>query len=94
MTKKLFKMLTMISRDIKDAEFYSDEILDTLGYDDPDIYDISDELTSLESSGSLDETELDILKSLLVYVLMRKSSIEKEDIYSLVFGGGRRIIWS
>ena len=94
MTKKLFKLLTMITKDIKDAEFYSDDILETIGYEDPDIYDISDELTLLETSGSMNDTELDVLKSLLVYILIRRSSMEKEDIYSLVFGGGRRILWS
>lgn len=87
-------MLTLITRDIKDAEFFSDDIFETIGYEEPDIYDISDELTALENSGNMDEIELDILKSLLVYILIRKSTMEKEDIYSFVFGDGRRIIWS
>ncbi len=84
----------MISKDLKDAEFYSEEILDTIQYDEPDLFDVADELAVLESSGNLKEDELDILKSLLVYILMRKSSFEKEDIYSLVFGGGKRILWN
>ncbi len=83
-----------MTKDIKEMEFYSDDILDTINYEEPDIYDIADELATLESSGSLDEVELDILKSLLVYILMRKSTIENEDIYSLVFGGGRRVLWN
>ena len=86
-------MLKMITKDLKEAEFYSEEILDTINYDEPDLIDISDELATLESSGSLDEDELDILKSLLVYILLKKSSFEKEEIYSLVFGGGRRVVW-
>jgi hypothetical protein len=94
LSKKLLKILRMISKDLKDTEFYSEEILDTIKYDDPDLFDIGEELAVLESSGKLDEDELDILKSLLVYVLIRKSSFEKEDIYSLVFGGGRRITWN
>ncbi len=94
MSKKLIKMLKMITRDLKDAEFFSEEILDNINYEEPDLVDISEELTALESSGSLDEDELDILKSLLVYILMKKSSFEKEEIYSLVFGGGKRVIWN
>ncbi|MHB8881048.1 MAG: hypothetical protein ACYC69_05990 [Thermodesulfovibrionales bacterium] len=94
MTKKLFKLLTILTRDIKDMEFYSDDILETIPYEDPDIYDIADELSLLESSGSLDEVELDVLKSLLVYILMRKTTLENEDIYSLVFGDGRRVLWN
>jgi hypothetical protein len=53
-----------------------------------------EELAVLESSDGLEEDELDVLKSLLVYILIRKSSFEKEDIYSMVFGGGRRILWN
>jgi hypothetical protein len=94
LSKKLLKILRMISKDLKDAEFYSEEILDTIKYDEPDLFDIGEELAVLESSEKLDEDELDMLKSLLVYVLIRKSSFEKEDIYSLVFGGGRRITWN
>jgi hypothetical protein len=84
----------MMSKDLKDAEFYSEEILDTIHYDEPDLLAIGEELAVLESSESLEEDELDIVKSLLVYVLIRKSSFEKEDIYSLVFGGGKRILWN
>lgn len=93
MSKKLIKILKMITRDLKETEFYSEEILNTVQYDDPDLVDIGEELAALESSESLDDDELDILKSLLVYIMLKKSSYEKEDIYSLVFGGGRRIIW-
>jgi hypothetical protein len=94
LSKKLLKILRMMSKDLKDTEFYSEEILDTIHYDEPDLFDIGEELAVLESSDSLDEDELDIVKSLLVYILIRKSSFEKEDIYSLVFGGGKRIVWN
>jgi len=92
-SKKLIRMLKMITRDLKETEFYSEEILDTIHYDEPDLLDIGEELAVLESSDSLDEDELDILKSLLVYILFKRSSYEKEDIYSLVFGGGKRVTW-
>jgi hypothetical protein len=94
LSKKLLKILRMITKDLKDREIYSEEILDAIQYDEPDLVDIGEELAALESSGSLDEDELDILKSLLVYIFIKKSSFEKEDIYSLVFGGGRRILWN
>ena len=93
MSKKLIRMLKMITKDLKEAEFYSEEILDTIHYDEPDLLDLGEELAVLESADSLEEDELDILKSLLVYILFKRSSYEKEDIYSLVFGGGKRVIW-
>ncbi|MEJ2684681.1 MAG: hypothetical protein P8Z71_09835 [Candidatus Sulfobium sp.] len=94
MSKKLLQILKMLTKDLKDVEFYSEEMLNTFSYDEQELLDLGEELAEIETGRGMDEDELDILKSLLVYILIRKSSFEKEDIYSLVFGGGRRIIWN
>jgi hypothetical protein len=84
----------MISRDLKDREFVSDEVLETLDYDETDIMDIGEELENLEFYDYLEDDELDILRGLIAYILMKDSSREKEEILSLIFAGGRRIIWN
>ncbi|MEJ2695352.1 MAG: hypothetical protein P8013_01765 [Candidatus Sulfobium sp.] len=94
MSKKLLQILKMLTKDVKDVEFYSEEMLNTFSYDEQELLDLGEELAEIEAGKGVDEDELDILKSLLVYILLKKSSFEKEDIYSLVFGGGRRIIWN
>ena len=94
MSKKLLKILKMISRDLKDREFVSGEILEGLDYDETDILDIGEELENLEFYDYLEEDELDILKGLIAYILMKDSSREKDEILSLIFAGGRRIVWN
>ena len=94
MSKKLLKILKMISRDLKDKEFVSDEILEALDYDETDIMDIGEELENLEFYDYLEDDELDILRGLIAYILMKDSSREKEEIFSLIFAGGRRIVWN
>ncbi|MDH4231643.1 MAG: hypothetical protein OEW04_06380 [Nitrospirota bacterium] len=94
MSKKLLKILRMISGDLKDREFVSDEMLETLDYDEMDIMNIGEELESLELFDYLNDDELDILKGLIAYLLMRDSSYEKEEILSLIFAGGKRIVWN
>ncbi len=94
MSKKLLKILKMISKDLRDKEFVSGEVLETLKYDESDIIDISEELENLEFYDYLDDDELDILKGLIAYILMKDSSYEKEEILSLIFAGGRRIVWN
>ncbi len=84
----------MISRDMEDREFVSDEALEAPGYDETDIMDISEELENLEFYNYLEDDELDILKGLIAYILIKESSYEKEDIFSLIFAGGRRIVWN
>ena len=94
MSKKLLKILKMISRDLKDREFVSEEMLEGLDYDETDIMDIGEELESLEFYDYLEDDELDILRGLIAYILMKDSSREKEEIFSLIFAGGRRIVWN
>jgi len=94
LSKKLLKILRMISSDLKEKEFVSDEMLEALDYDETDIMDIGEELENLEFYDYLEDDELDILKGLVAYILMKDSSREKEEIFSLIFAGGRRIIWN
>ena len=94
MSKKLLKILKMISRDLKDREFVSEEILEALDYEETDIMDIGEELENLEFYDYLEDDELDILRGLIAYILMKDSSREKEEILSLIFAGGRRIVWN
>ena len=94
MSKKLLKILKMISNDLKDREFVSEEMLEALDYDVSDIMHIGEELENLEFFDYLEDDELDILKGLIAYLLMKDSSYEKEEIFSLIYAGGRRIVWN
>jgi len=42
----------------------------------------------------LDDAELDGLRSTLAAMLMEHTDLDEEEIYSLVFRRGRKIIWS
>ena len=94
MSKKLLKILRMITKDLKDKEFVSGELIEELDYDESDIMDIGEELENLEFYDYLEDDELDILRGLIAYILMKDSSYEKEEILSLIFAGGRRIVWN
>jgi hypothetical protein len=94
LTQKLLRILRMISTDMDDIEIDSDRLLEGVDYEEEDLTEIWEELEDLEVSEQVDEVELDILKALLVYILIRDSAYEKEDIFSFVFGNGRRILWN
>ncbi len=84
----------MITQDLKETELYSEEVVESVVAEEPDLFDIGDELAVLESSERLEEEELDILRSLVAYILMRDNTFDREDVYSLVFAGGKRILWN
>lgn len=41
----------------------------------------------------MDPDELDSVRALLAYVLMRSTDMDEDDIYALVFQEGKKIIW-
>ena len=44
-------------------------------------------------SPSLEDEELDAVRSLLIYTLMKNTHLDAEDIYTYIFGEGKRILW-
>jgi len=42
----------------------------------------------------LDDEELDTVKTLLVSLLMKNTPLDRDEIYSYIFGEGKRIIWN
>ncbi|MEK6672316.1 MAG: hypothetical protein AABY42_02435 [Nitrospirota bacterium] len=41
----------------------------------------------------LEEEELDAMKTLLAYLLMENTPLDKDDIYTYIFGEGKKILW-
>ncbi len=41
----------------------------------------------------LEEDELDAIKTLLAYLLMESTPLDKDDIYTYIFGEGKKILW-
>lgn|GEM_PF-382452 len=94
LTRQLLRVLRSLSIETEDIEIDSERLLESVDYADEDLTEIWEELDELEMSGQADDIELDILKALLVYILIRDSAYEKEDIFSFIFGGGRMILWN
>lgn len=52
---------------------------------------------TVESAGNmhfLEDEELETIKSLLVYTLMKNTSLDIESIYSYIYADGKRILWN
>ncbi|HYA26536.1 MAG TPA: hypothetical protein VEE82_00925 [Thermodesulfovibrionales bacterium] len=44
--------------------------------------------------GNLDDEDLDAFKAFFVSFLMENTFLHRDDIYSYLFGEGKRIIWN
>lgn len=94
MSAKLLKILSKLSRELREIDFDSEEILESIDCEETDFDELYDGLKTLESTENLDEEKLDFLKAILVYILIRDNSYDSEEIFAVIFGGGKRIVWN
>ncbi|MBA4349477.1 MAG: hypothetical protein C0415_05755 [Thermodesulfovibrio sp.] len=94
MTKRLIDVLRMLAKELIEKGYDSAEALKKISLIDIDFFMVKDELCVLENSKLVDEAELDIIRALLIYILIKDSELDIEDIYAFIFGNGRQIIWN
>lgn len=90
MNRKLIEMLRVLARDLIERGYDADEAVNM----DIDFVVLKEDLMTMELLRQIDETELDNIKALLAYVLIRETELDIEDVYNFTFGMGRQIIWN
>ena len=93
MYKRFIDLLRMLSDEMEMKDDYMKEILLQVSSGNIDLYRVNDELLMLEKSSLIEPEEIDFLKSVLVYLFMKNTELDVEDIYAIVFGNGKRINW-
>ncbi|NOX21401.1 MAG: hypothetical protein GXO99_09160 [Nitrospirae bacterium] len=93
MYKKFIDLLRLITEelDVRDGDI--EELLLQVNAKDVNLYQVNEELKVLERSSVIEPEESDLIKSVLVYLFMKNTDLEVEDIYALVYGNGKKITW-
>lgn len=94
MAKKLIDILRVLAREFADMGYDADDALNKIGIIDIDFLMLKDELLALELSKHIDDAELDTIRTLLIYILIKETELEIDDIYAFIFGKGRHITWN
>lgn len=87
-------MLRVLARELIDKGYDADDMIKKVSAFDIDFLTVKDELLTLELSRFIDDTELDIIRALLAYILMKDTDLETEEVYAFIFGKGRQITWN
>ena len=90
---KLFDFLRALARQLIDND-YNDEILKDFSVFDIDLHQVKEELNFIEGNELLEVEEIDMVKALLVYLLMKETDLSEDDIYSFIFSKGKQIVWN
>ncbi len=94
MARRLIDLLRVLAKELIEKGYDADDALKKISVFDIDFLTVKEELVTLELSRYVDEAELDTIRALLSYVLMKETELDTEDIYAFTFGKGRQITWS
>lgn len=94
MYKKFMEILLVLAKEVVEDDVRIEDVIMKIKDVKIDLHSAKDELMNLEQMNLLDDEEADAIKSILVYIFMKNTEMEPDEIYSLVFGRGKRILWN
>ncbi len=93
MYRKFMEIVKVISGDSLEEGKKLDDIILKLGMSDINLFRVNDELRVLEKTRLIGDEDMDTIKSVVVYLFMKNSGLETEEIYDLVYGDGKSVVW-
>ncbi|MCG6552445.1 MAG: hypothetical protein L7F77_08965 [Candidatus Magnetominusculus sp. LBB02] len=93
MYKRFMTMLRVIAGEIIASDMNYDESKINVAINDYNVTDLYEDLTNLEGLNILSDEDIDKLKAFLAYVVSQDTYMDRDDIYSMIFGNGKRISW-
>ena len=94
MARRFIDVLRGLAKDLIEKGYNADEAFKKINTFDIDFLTVKEELIMMEMARFIDEAELDTIRALLTYILMKDTDLDAEEIYAFVFGKGRQIIWN
>ena len=94
MARRLINVLRVLAKEIIDKGYDADETIKKISVFDIDFPTVKEELLNLEIAKFIDDAEVDTIRALLSYILMKETELDTEEIYAFVFGRGRQITWN
>jgi hypothetical protein len=91
--RRYIEILKLISRELLKEGKTLAEAAAKFEREDINLLRINEELTAIERFHLLSDEEADAIRSILVFLIMKKAELDAEDAYAIVFGNGRRLIW-
>jgi len=94
LAQRFINVLRGLARELIEKGYDAEDVVRQISFIDIDFLTIKEELMNLERSNNIEEAELDTIRALLAYILLKETELEIEDIYAFVFGRGRQITWN
>ncbi|KWT94358.1 MAG: hypothetical protein H7843_08430 [Nitrospirota bacterium] len=93
MYKRFMTLLRVIANEIISSDMNFDESKIQTVISDYNITDLYEDLSNLEGLDIMSDEDIDTLKAFLAYVVSKDTYMDRDDVYSMIFGNGKRILW-
>ncbi len=93
MIKEFLDFLRDLTDEILKEGKDMEEVLASVDISHINLFEVNEEIDELVEEDLIEEEEAETLKSILLYILMRNTDLDPEDIYAIVFGEGKRLRW-
>jgi hypothetical protein len=90
---KFIEFLRLITDELLNKGKDLEDAIVKLDNTDINLFKVNEELREIESSHLIEDEDADAVRSVLIYLFMKNTQLELEDIYALVFGSGKKLIW-
>ncbi|MCL0036761.1 hypothetical protein M1N41_03300 [Thermodesulfovibrionales bacterium] len=91
---KLNGILKAVARELMEKGYGADDTEEKISDFDINSLVVQEELLRAETTEYTADAELDIIRAFLSSILMRETRLDTDEIYALIFGNGRQIIWN
>ncbi|MCL0042322.1 hypothetical protein M1N07_01430 [Thermodesulfovibrionales bacterium] len=91
---KLNGILKAVARELMEKGYGADDTEEKISDFDINSLAVQEELLRAETTEYTADAELDIIRAFLSSIFMRETRLDTDEIYALIFGNGRQIIWN
>jgi hypothetical protein len=94
LARRLIDLLRALAKELIDKGYDAEEMHKKVNAFDIDFPTVREELLKLEMTKHMNDMEIDTIRALLAYILLKDTDLETEEVYAFTFGGGRQITWN
>ena len=94
MYRKFIELLRIVTEELIEKDGNLENILFEVDAPDLNLFKLIEELRRIERDNLINTEEADTVKVIIAYLFQRNTDMDIEDIYSIVFGDGKKIIWN
>lgn len=93
MYKRFIKFIKLITDELLNRGYDFEDAIVKLDNPNINLYRVNEELDILERSRMIGQDDADAVRSVLIYLFIKNTDLELEEVYTLVFGNGKKIVW-